>query len=110
MLGFPREEVGTGAVLLQMRDSEERVIAYASKSLEGSEQHYCTARNELLPSLEALQVLPLWTEDHRKDGQQCCELATQEQRPSGPAGPVDRGDQHVRHNLSTSTRLTCSDG
>ena len=59
ILGFPREEglwyldtdasdVGTGVVLSQIQDGEERVIAYVSKSLEGSEQRYCTARKELL--------------------------------------------------------------
>ena len=59
ILGFPHEEglwyldtdvsdVGTGAVLSQIQDREERVIAYVSKSLEGSEQRYCTARKELL--------------------------------------------------------------
>ena len=48
ILGFPREEgqwyfdteasdVGTRAVLFQIQDGEERVIAYTSKSLEGSE-------------------------------------------------------------------------
>ena len=40
--------IGTGAVLSKMQDGEERVIAYASKSLEGTEQRYCTARKELL--------------------------------------------------------------
>ena len=59
LLGFPREEgqwyldtdasdVGTRAVLSQMQDGEERVIAYTSKSLEVSEQRYYTARKELL--------------------------------------------------------------
>ena len=46
---FPPNIVfGMGAVLSQMQDGEERVIAYVSKSLEGSEQRYCTARKELL--------------------------------------------------------------
>ena len=50
LLGFQREEgqlyldanasdVGTRAVMSQMQDDEEQVISYASKSLEGSEQH-----------------------------------------------------------------------
>ena len=66
ILGFPQEEglwyldtdasdVGTGAVLSQIQDGEERVIAYISKSLEGSKQRYCTARNELLAVVWALK-------------------------------------------------------
>ena len=38
-----------------MQDGEERVIAYVSKSLEGSEQRYCTARKELLAVVRALK-------------------------------------------------------
>ena len=56
IMGFPKEDgqwyldtdasdVGTGAMLSQVQDGEERVIAYASKSLEGTEQRYCTVRN-----------------------------------------------------------------
>ena len=66
ILGFSREDgpwyldtdasnVGTGAVLSQVQDEEERVIAYVSKSLEGSEQRYCTARKELLAVVRALK-------------------------------------------------------
>ena len=66
LLGFPREDglwyldtdasdVGTGAVLSRVQDEEERVIAYVSKSLEGSEQRYCTARKELLAVVRALK-------------------------------------------------------
>ena len=66
ILRFPREEglwyldtdasdVGTGAVLSQIEDEEEHVIAYVSKSLEGSEQRYCTARKELLAVVRALK-------------------------------------------------------
>ena len=66
ILGFPPEDglwylntdasdVGTGAVLSQVQDEEERVIAYFSKSLEGSEQRYCTARKELLAIVRALK-------------------------------------------------------
>ena len=66
VLGFPEEEgewyldtdaseVGKGAVLSQMQDGEERVIAYFSKSLEGSEWRYCTARKELLVVVRALK-------------------------------------------------------
>ena len=66
ILGFPREDglwyldtdasdVRTGAVLSQVQDEEERVIAYVSKSLEGSEHRYCTARKELLAVVRALK-------------------------------------------------------
>ena len=66
ILGFPQEEglwylytnasdVGTEAVLSQIQDGEERVIAYLSKSLEGIEQRYCTARKELLAVVRALK-------------------------------------------------------
>ena len=66
ILGFPREDgqwyldtdasdIGTGAVLSQVQDGDEQVIAYASKSLEGTKQRYCTARNELLAVVRALK-------------------------------------------------------
>ena len=42
-------------MLSQVQDEEERVIAYVSKSLEGSEQRYCTARKELLTVVRALK-------------------------------------------------------
>ena len=42
-------------MLSQVQDEEERVIAYVSKSLEGSEQRYCTARKELLAVVRALK-------------------------------------------------------
>ena len=59
VLGFPREEgqwylgmdtseVGTGAVLSQMQNSQEPEIAYASKSPEDCERRYCSAGKELL--------------------------------------------------------------
>ena len=60
ILGFLREEGlwyldtdASGAVPFQ--DEEERVIAYVSKSLEGSEQRYCTSRKELLAVVRALK-------------------------------------------------------
>ena len=66
VLGFPNEEgewyldtdaseVGRGAVLSIMQDVEERLIAYASKSLEGSKRRYCTACKELLVVVRALK-------------------------------------------------------
>ena len=66
ILGFPREEglwyldtdasdVGTGALLSKIQDKEEWVISYVSKSLEGSDQRYCTARKELLAVVQSLK-------------------------------------------------------
>jgi len=37
-----------GAVLSQMQDGEERVIAYASKALSRSERNYCVTHREML--------------------------------------------------------------
>ena len=37
-----------GAVLSQIQDNKERVIAFASKSLSKSERKYCVTRKELL--------------------------------------------------------------
>ena len=37
-----------GAVLSQIQDGEERVIAYASKTLSASQRAYCTTKRELL--------------------------------------------------------------
>lgn len=39
---------GIGAVLSQIQNGEERVIAYASKTLSRSQQNYCTTYRELL--------------------------------------------------------------
>ena len=48
-------DIGTGAVLSQVQDGEERVISYASKSLGGTKQWYFTARMELLEVVQALK-------------------------------------------------------
>ena len=39
---------GIGAVLSQVQNGQERVIAYASKSLSSSQRRYCTTKRELL--------------------------------------------------------------
>ena len=48
-------DVRTGSVPSQIQDGEERVFAYVSKSLEGSEQRYCTASKEFLSVVRALK-------------------------------------------------------
>ena len=40
-----------GAVLSQVQDGEERVIAYASKALHGGQENYCTTKRELLAAV-----------------------------------------------------------
>ncbi|XP_021374150.1 uncharacterized protein LOC110463677 [Mizuhopecten yessoensis] len=39
---------GIGAVLSQLQDGEERVICYATKTLNGAQRNYCTTRRELV--------------------------------------------------------------
>ena len=59
ILSYPNEEdkfvldvdasnYSIGAVLSQIQNGEERVIAYASRSLKSQELNYCTTRKELL--------------------------------------------------------------
>ena len=49
ILDTDASDVGIGAVLSQKDDGgDERVVAYASKSLSRAEQHYCATRRELL--------------------------------------------------------------
>ena len=46
----------TGAILSQLQNGEERVIAYLSKALSKHEQSYCTTRKELLAVVRALKT------------------------------------------------------
>ncbi|KAL6469078.1 hypothetical protein MHYP_G00226020 [Metynnis hypsauchen] len=63
VLGYPRDSgdlildtdatnLGIGAVLSQMQDGAERVLAYGSQQLSSTEQNYCTTRRELLAVVE----------------------------------------------------------
>ena len=47
--------VGIGAVLSQVQNGQERVIAYFSKSLNKTQRQYCVTRRELLAIFEAVK-------------------------------------------------------
>jgi len=47
---------GIGAVLSQIQDGDERVIAYASKSLSRTQRRYCTTKRELLAVIQFVTV------------------------------------------------------
>ena len=66
ILAYPREEglfvldtdacdVGIGAVLSQIQEGTEKVIAYFSRSLSKPERRYCVTRKELLAVVAAIQ-------------------------------------------------------
>ena len=46
---------GIGAVLSQVEDGQERVVAYYSRSLTAPEKNYCVTRKELLAVVEAVR-------------------------------------------------------
>ncbi|VDI81855.1 Hypothetical predicted protein [Mytilus galloprovincialis] len=48
ILDTDASNVGVGAVLSQMQNDEERVIAYSSRALSSSQQNYCITKRELL--------------------------------------------------------------
>ena len=47
--------VEVGAVLTQVQDGEERVMAYYSKTLAPPERNYCATRRELLAVVKAVK-------------------------------------------------------
>ena len=55
VLDTDASDVGVGAVLSQVQDSQERVIAYYSKTLAPPERNYCVTRRELLAVVKAVR-------------------------------------------------------
>ena len=47
--------VGVGAVLSQVQEGQERVIAYFSKTLSPAERNYCVTRRELLAVIKSVK-------------------------------------------------------
>ena len=54
MLDTDASNVGIGAVLSQVHQGDERVIAYYSQALSKPERNYCTTRRELLAIVKAI--------------------------------------------------------
>lgn len=52
ILDTDASDVGIGAVLSQIQQGRERVLAYGSRKLSKTEQNYCTTRRELLAVVE----------------------------------------------------------
>jgi RNase H-like domain found in reverse transcriptase len=48
ILDVDASDIGLGAVISQLQDGEERVIAYSSRTLTPAEKNYCATRKELL--------------------------------------------------------------
>ena len=61
--------MGTVAVLSQVQDGRNGFEGERITLLHGEKGAVSG-----LPSPKALEMLSLWTEDHREDGQQCSEL------------------------------------
>ena len=91
-----------GAVLSQVQDGQEKVIAYAGRALSKNEMNYCVYRKELLAVVYFTRhfkavpsVLPL----SAAHGQLQCELAEEDSRASRPERPMvgAAGRIHIHH-------------
>ena len=51
---------GIGAVLSQVHDEQEQVVAFASRTLSKAERRYCATRKELLSAVVFIQQFRLY--------------------------------------------------
>lgn len=64
LLDTDASNVGIGAVLSQLQDGQERVVAYYSRALTRPEQQYCVTRRELLAVVKAIQYFHPYLYSH----------------------------------------------
>ena len=67
VLGMDARNVGTGAILSQVHQGRERVMAYYSQALTKTERNYWTTRHELSAIVKAVNHFHLylyWQEVH----------------------------------------------
>ena len=65
VLDTDASDYGIGAVLSQIQDDEERVIAYGSKVLNDAQRHYCTTRKELFAVVHFVKHFHHYLADRR---------------------------------------------